>query len=153
MSVPMTADRARESCWNSPASSVPRKNADTIWLAFLDGEEAFNMQWVDPDNTYGSRELAASLALAGTLRHIKAMILVDMVGPAKPIYKRETNSTKWLTDILWTTAAGLGYGKIFVNDSTPIEDDHLAFLSRDVPGGRHHRFGCPLLAHHAGHAR
>jgi Zn-dependent M28 family amino/carboxypeptidase len=110
-----------------------RKNADTIWLAFLDGEEAFNMQWADPDNTYGSRELAASLALAGTLRHIKAMILVDMVGPAKPIYKRETNSTKWLTDILWTTAAGLGYGKIFVNDSTPIEDDHLAFLSRDVP--------------------
>jgi Zn-dependent M28 family amino/carboxypeptidase len=110
-----------------------RNNADTIWLAFLDGEEAFNMQWADPDNTYGSRELAASLSLAGTLRHIKAMILVDMVGPAKPIYKRESNSTKWLTDLLWTTAAGLGYGKIFVNDSTPIEDDHLAFLSRDVP--------------------
>jgi Zn-dependent M28 family amino/carboxypeptidase len=110
-----------------------RKNADTIWLAFLDGEEAFNMQWADPDNTYGSRELAASLALAGTLRHIKAMILVDMVGPAKPVYKRESNSTKWLTDLLWTTAAHLGYGKIFVNDTTPIEDDHLAFLSRDVP--------------------
>src|SRR6202022_413841 len=32
-----------------------RKNAETIWLAFLDGEEAFNLQWVDPDNTYGSR--------------------------------------------------------------------------------------------------
>src|ERR1700730_1508437 len=39
-----------------------RKNAPSIWLAFLDGEEAFNMQWADPDNTYGSRELAASLA-------------------------------------------------------------------------------------------
>jgi hypothetical protein len=110
-----------------------RKNANTIWLAFLDGEEAFNMQWADPDNTYGSRELAASLALNGTLRHIKAMILVDMVGPANPVYKRESNSTKWLTDLLWTTAGGLGYGKVFVKDSAAIEDDHLAFLNRDVP--------------------
>src|SRR6202051_3930529 len=41
-----------------------RKNADTIWLAFFDGEEAFNQIWADPDNTYGSRKLAASLALS-----------------------------------------------------------------------------------------
>ena len=110
-----------------------RKNAQSIWLAFLDGEEAFNMQWADPDNTYGSRELAASLALSGTLRHVKAMILVDMVGPASPVFKRETNSTPWLTDLLWSTAARLGYGKVFVNESSTIEDDHLSFLNRDVP--------------------
>jgi glutaminyl-peptide cyclotransferase len=110
-----------------------RKNAQTIWLAFLDGEEAFNLQWADPDNTYGSRELAASLALSGTLRHVKAMILVDMVGPANPVFKRETNSTPWLTEVLWSTAARLGYGKVFVNESSTIEDDHLAFLNRDVP--------------------
>jgi glutaminyl-peptide cyclotransferase len=110
-----------------------RKNTQSIWLAFLDGEEAFNMQWADPDNTYGSRELAASLALSGTLRRVKAMILVDMVGPASPVFKRETNSTPWLTDLLWSTAARLGYGKVFVNESSTIEDDHLSFLNRDVP--------------------
>ena len=110
-----------------------RKNAQTIWLAFLDGEEAFNLQWADPDNTYGSRELAASLALSGTLRHVKAMILVDMVGPANPVFKRETNSTPWLTEILWSTAARLGYGNVFVNESSAVEDDHLSFLNRDVP--------------------
>jgi glutaminyl-peptide cyclotransferase len=110
-----------------------RKNAQTIWLAFLDGEEAFNLQWADPDNTYGSRELAASLALSGTLRHVKAMILVDMVGPASPVFKRETNSTPWLTEILWSTAARLGYGNVFVNESSAVEDDHLSFLNRDVP--------------------
>jgi glutaminyl-peptide cyclotransferase len=110
-----------------------RKNADTIWLAFLDGEEAFNMNWADPDNTYGSRQLAASLALSGDLRHMKAMILVDMVGPTRPVYKRESSSTPWLTDILWNTAARLGYGQVFVKDSTTIEDDHLSFLSRGVP--------------------
>src|SRR6202140_559776 len=110
-----------------------RKNAATIWLAFFDGEEAFNLNWADPDNTYGSRQMAASLALSGELRRVKAMILVDMVGPDHPVYKRETNSTPWLTDILWSTAARLGYGNVFVNDSSTIEDDHLSFLSRNVP--------------------
>ena len=110
-----------------------RKNAETIWLAFFDGEEAFNPNWADPDNTYGSRQLAASLALSGDLRRVKAMILVDMVGPTNPVFRRETNSTPWLTDILWSTAARLGYGRIFVNDGAEIEDDHLSFLKRNVP--------------------
>lgn len=110
-----------------------RKNADTIWLAFFDGEEAFNPSWADPDNTYGSRQLAASLALSGDLRRVKAMILVDMVGPTNPVFKRENNSTPWLTDLLWSTAARLGYGNVFVNDRSDIEDDHLSFLKRDVP--------------------
>jgi glutaminyl-peptide cyclotransferase len=109
-----------------------RKNAVTVWLAFLDGEEAFNLQWADPDNTYGSRELAASLALSGMLPRVKAMILADMIGPANLRIKRESNSTPWLTDLIWSTAERLGYGKVFVNDRTPIEDDHLAFLARGV---------------------
>ena len=113
-------------------SLCARKNAVTIWLAFLDGEEAFNFQWVDPDNTYGSRELAASLALAGTLPRVKAMILADMVGPANLKIKRESNSTPWLTDLVWSTAQRLGYGNVFVNERIAVEDDHLAFLARGV---------------------
>ena len=110
-----------------------RKNADTIWLTFFDGEEDFNFNWTDTDNTFGSRELAARLALSGDLAHAKAMILVDMVGPTNPIYKRETNSTPWLTDILWSTAKRLEYGRVFVDDREDIEDDHIPFLKRDVP--------------------
>jgi Zn-dependent M28 family amino/carboxypeptidase len=110
-----------------------RKNAETIWLAFFDGEEDFNLNWTNRDNTYGSRELAASLALSGELRRVKAMILVDMVGPTNPIYRRESNSTAWLTELLWSTAARLGYSKVFINDSNGIEDDHISFLQRNVP--------------------
>jgi glutaminyl-peptide cyclotransferase len=109
-----------------------RKNAETVWLAFFDGEEAFNFNWVNPDNTYGSRELAASLALSGDLRRVKAMILVDMVGPTSPVFKRESNSTPWLTDILWSTAARLGYGKVFINELANVSDDHFSFLNRDI---------------------
>lgn len=110
-----------------------RKNAETIWLAFFDGEEDFNFNWTDTDNTFGSRELAASMALSGELPRVKAMILLDMVGPANPVYKRETNSTPWLTDLIWSTAARLGYGSVFVNDRAEIEDDHLSFLKRGIP--------------------
>jgi hypothetical protein len=109
-----------------------RKNVESIWLAFFDGEEDFNAQWAK-DNTYGSRELAASLALSGQLPHVKAMILVDMVGPTNPIYRRESSSTPWLVDLIWSTAARLGYGKVFINDSNSISDDHDSFLQRGVP--------------------
>jgi hypothetical protein len=110
-----------------------RKNAEAIWLAFFDGEEDFNLNWTQRDNTYGSRELAASLAVSGELRRVKAMILVDMVGPTNPIYRRESNSTPWLTDLLWSTAARLGYGKVFISEPNAIEDDHIPFLQRNVP--------------------
>jgi glutaminyl-peptide cyclotransferase len=109
-----------------------RKNAATIWLAFFDGEEDFNTTWADA-NTYGSREMAASLPLSGDLKRVKAMILVDMVGPSNPVYKRDTNSTPWLTEIIWSTAVRLGYSRVFVNQNTTIEDDHLSFLKRNVP--------------------
>ena len=46
---------------------------------------------------------------------------------------RESNSTPWLTDIIWSTARKLGHGAIFVDASTPIEDDHVPFLAAGVP--------------------
>jgi glutaminyl-peptide cyclotransferase len=122
-----------------------RKNAETIWLVFFDGEEAFNFNWADPDHTYGSKELAARMSMSGELSHLKAMILVDMVGPTNPIYKRESYSTPWLTDIIWSTAARLGYGKIFINQTNSIEDDHISFLQREVPATDIIDFESPVL--------
>ena len=113
-------------------SVCARKNALTVWIAFFDGEEAFNEDWVDPDNTYGSRELAARMALSGELSRVRAMLLADLVGNHKLRLKRESQSTPWLTDLVWSTAARLGYGRIFVSDSSPVEDDHLPFLRRGV---------------------
>ena len=107
-----------------------RKNALTFWLVFFDGEEAFNPEWADPDNTYGSRELAARMALSGDLARMKAMLLVDMIGGRDLTIKRESNSTGWLTDMVWSTAGRLGYKNTFVSAGSTIEDDHLPFLAR-----------------------
>jgi hypothetical protein len=111
----------------------PRKNALTIWIAFLDGEEAFDPdKWQDPDHTYGSRELAARMALSGDLARTKAVILADMVGGRNLQLHRETSSTGWLTEMLWSTAARLGYGNTFVSSQMAVEDDHDAFLARHI---------------------
>lgn len=104
-----------------------------VWIAFLDGEEAVRFNWEDPDNRYGSKQMAAKLAMSGELRKIKAFLLADMVGDRNLRFKREANSTGSLNDLMWSTAARLGYSAIFVNESTPIEDDHLIFLGRGVP--------------------
>ncbi len=119
-----------------------RKNSANVWFAFFDGEEAQgnwtdrnSVQWTGTNSTFGSREMAASMAITGDLKHIKAMILADMIGPPNLRIKRETNSTPWLNDLIWATAARLGYSNVFVNESfTVTGDDHLSFIRRGVPG-------------------
>jgi glutaminyl-peptide cyclotransferase len=103
-----------------------------VWIAFFDGEEAVG-EWSDTDSRYGSREMAAKLAMSGDLKKIQAFLLADIVGSRTLRFKRELNSTKQLTDLMWNTAARLGYSAIFVNDGIAIEDDHLSFLKRGVP--------------------
>jgi glutaminyl-peptide cyclotransferase len=104
-----------------------------VWIAFLDGEEAVRKEWHDPDNRYGSRQLAAKMAASGDVKKIQAMILADIVGGKALRIKREQNSTKVLVDLIWGTAKRLGYGEIFIDQLTSVDDDHLSFLQRGVP--------------------
>jgi peptidase M28-like protein len=104
-----------------------------VWIAFFDGEEAVNWEWRDPDNRYGSRQMAARLATSGDLPRVKAFLLADIVGTKALRFRRESDSTKSVTDLVWTTAEKLGYSSIFVNESTEVTDDHLSFLNRNVP--------------------
>ncbi|MGC1413989.1 MAG: M28 family peptidase [Candidatus Acidiferrum sp.] len=104
-----------------------------VWIAFFDGEEAVRPEWQDPDNCYGSREMAARFAISADLPKIKAFLLADLVGTKTPHFKRESYSTKWLVDLVWSVAKRLGYGNIFINESSAVEDDHQSFLKRRVP--------------------
>ena len=107
-----------------------RKNAVPIEILFLDGEEAFG-DW-STGNTFGSQYYVAAAQKAGTIKDIKGLILVDMIGDADLVVKRESNSTPWLTDAIWSAARELKRPE-FVSASTPIEDDHLPFLAAGVP--------------------
>jgi glutaminyl-peptide cyclotransferase len=109
---------------------------------FFDAEESQgqwtdknSVQWSNDNSTYGSREMAATMALSGDLKRLQAMILVDMIGPTNLRIKRDKNSTPWLVDLIWATAAGLGYANIFVDQSITVSgDDHLSFIHRGVAG-------------------
>ncbi len=114
------------------------KRSNAVLIAFLDGEEAQLVQggvaqWTASDSVYGSRELAARLAISGNLKKIKAVILADMIGQKNLEIPRESTSTRWLTDLVWHTAERLGYKNIFVSREESVSDDHGPFLSRDVP--------------------
>jgi len=135
-STAVMLEMARLYCGAKP---VHRLRSDSLWIAFLDGEEAQQVingvaQWSDEDSVYGSRELAARLALSGDLKRVKAVVLADMIGDRNLHIRREGNSTPWLTDIIWSTAGRLGYQSEFLNDSQgPVGDDHDPFVHRGVP--------------------
>jgi Zn-dependent M28 family amino/carboxypeptidase len=103
----------------------------TIELLFLDGEEATG-EWRGTDHTYGSRYYVEAARKAGTLAPLKAFILLDMIGDRGLNIRREENSTRWLTDIIWSTARKLGHCAAFLDETTPIEDDHIEFLKAGV---------------------
>jgi Zn-dependent M28 family amino/carboxypeptidase len=104
---------------------------DDVYLVWFDGEEAV-AQWSDTDSLYGSRHLAGRWAADGKLAHIKALINVDMIGDRSLGILQELNSAAPLRELVWKTAARLGYASHFLEDSSAIEDDHIPFLRKGV---------------------
>ena len=109
-----------------------RQNALTIELLFLDGEEAV-VEWAGNDNTYGSRHYVEQARRTRSLSTIKAMILVDMIADRDLRIKKDTNSTIWLTNMVWDAARRAGHAAYFPGESTQVEDDHLPFIQAGVP--------------------
>ena len=103
----------------------------TYELLFLDGEEAV-VEWQGTDNTYGSRHYVDSARKSGSLKSIKALILLDMIGDRSLTIRRESNSTRWLTDIVWGVAKKLKQ-PAFMDEETTVEDDHIPFVKAGVP--------------------
>ena len=110
-----------------------RQHDYTIELLFFDGEEAIIDWYRNNDNTYGSRRYVQAAQAAGTLTGLKALVLLDMIGDRNLNIMRDSNSTRWLTDIVWASAAKLGYRANFLPQQSTIEDDHVNFLKAGVP--------------------
>lgn len=103
----------------------------TVQFVFFDGEEAVE-HWTEEDSVYGSRHYVELLERAGQVATIKAMVLLDMIGDRDLVIQREGSSSQGLNDIIWQTAAALGYGKHFPNATHYIDDDHRPFLEAGI---------------------
>jgi glutaminyl-peptide cyclotransferase len=110
-----------------------RKNPLTIELLFLDGEEARLPEWHGTDNTYGSRHYVASAKRDGSLTGVKALVLLDMIGDRSLQIRRDSNSTPWLTELVWGAARRQKLDTYFIAETTQVEDDHLPFVKAGVP--------------------
>ena len=107
----------------------------TYELVWFDGEEAL-VDWYHPsgtDNTYGSRYYVQAAREAKALDSLKAMVLVDMIGDRDLRIRRESQSTAWLTNLIWTAARRLNHGSVFIDQSTEVADDHVPFLAAGIP--------------------
>jgi len=108
------------------------RDGHSVWLVWTDGEEAVR-KWSDTDSLYGARHLAEKWEKDGTLKKIKALMVMDMIGDADLDIDRNTIGTPWLLDLIYAAAERLGYQSHFYAREGPIEDDHLPFVKRGVP--------------------
>jgi glutaminyl-peptide cyclotransferase len=120
-------------------ASSPRRDISYRFV-FFDGEEATCAEWDEcgkegaPDNTYGSRRYVARLREEGELKHLRALVLLDMMGYEKLELGRDTMSTPWLVDVVWKTAAESGHGREFLGRAEEVGgDDHAPFIAAGVP--------------------
>jgi glutaminyl-peptide cyclotransferase len=104
----------------------------SVWLVFFDGEEAIK-GWTDADSAYGSRHLAEKWQADGTLKHIKGLLLADMIGDRDLDVVRDQSSTPWLLDLVGQAAAKFGDQSYFFQTLNSVGDDHTAFMQRGVP--------------------
>ena len=104
----------------------------SVWLVFDDGEEAVD-QWSDSDSLYGTRHLAARWYADGTLKHVKAFIVADMIGDKDLNILEEMQSTPWLRDLFLQAAVNTHHSAYVYKTQADEEDDHLPFLRRGVP--------------------
>jgi glutaminyl-peptide cyclotransferase len=106
----------------------------SVWLLFDDGEEAIgNNGMVGSDQLYGVRHIAAKWSGDGTLGHIKAFVVADMIGWKSMNIEKELNSTPWLLDLLYRAGKDTGHSNDLFRKQEAIEDDHLPFKERGVP--------------------
>jgi glutaminyl-peptide cyclotransferase len=104
----------------------------TVWLVWFDAEEAVK-EWSETDSLYGSRHLSDKLQKDGTLKKIKAFILLDMIGDADLSVEEDMNSTLWLRQVIYQAASRYGNQSYFFQRQGGIVDDHIPFVQKGVP--------------------
>jgi len=109
-----------------------KRDGYSVWLVWTDGEEAVR-QWSNTDSVYGARHLAEKWEKDGTLKKIKALMVMDMIADADLDIARNTKGAPWLLDLIYAAAERGGYQSHFYAQQGPIEDDHVPFFNRGVP--------------------
>ncbi|MCB9905331.1 MAG: DUF4910 domain-containing protein [Planctomycetes bacterium] len=99
----------------------------TYRFLFLDGEEAVNHSWRDPDNRYGSRHHVEQLKNTSVGQRVKLCVLLDMVGDKDLKFTQDEYSTTEVVRLFEKAGKAGGLGKHLWAKRMPILDDHISF--------------------------
>lgn len=108
------------------ARTLPNDTAP-VWLVFFDAEDNGRVDgW---DWILGSRAFAEEIPVQP-----EAVVIVDMIGDANLNIHYEKNSDPAIRAEIWTTAAQLGHGNVFIPDEKySMLDDHTPFVEKGIP--------------------
>lgn len=101
-------------------------------FAFFDGEEA-RYEYGKNDGLHGSRHLAEQWKKNGTLKHCKAMILLDMIGDKNLNITLSRDTNPQLRHLLLKSAEQMGLRKYIGDYPGNILDDHVPFQKYGIP--------------------
>ena len=111
-------------------STVRSSHRDFVFV-FFDGEEAFG-EYTEKDGLYGSRRLASEMKVNGSLRRLRAMILLDMIGDEDLKVTIPTGNPA-LVKAVFDASEALGWRDHFSLGDVPMLDDHHPFEAEGVP--------------------
>lgn len=112
--------------------SPPIAGTPTILLGFMDGEECRHA-YAAKDGLHGSIRLASKLTDDGIAPHVRAVILLDMVGDRDLTITIPRNTTPELVVAAFAAAKAAGIRDRFSLFSGSMLDDHVPFLQRGMP--------------------
>ncbi len=119
---------------------VARDNIPNIWIAWFDGEECLEFDWVR-DNSLsllGSQRFAKTMAAdkkrfpKGLAERLKVMVLLDLIGDHELKIDRDNYSNKTLLDLFGATADAMGRADVMYRWNSPMTDDHVPFKNYGV---------------------
>jgi len=110
--------------------SEVRSSRDFVFV-FFDGEEAMR-DYSSSDGLFGSRRLSSDMKAAGSLAHLRAMILLDMIGD-KDLKITFPLGDPALAKAAFDASESLGFRDHFSLLGSPMLDDHYPFQMEGIP--------------------
>ena len=124
-----------------------QKQTCNVWLYWIDAEESIDWTWNNDRALLGSAAFAKQMSKDGTLKRLKAFVLLDLIGSKNLKIDRDGNSVGELLDIFGTAAKAMGEDDRMFDFPTAAElaqakqqgikwgttDDHLSFKNYGIP--------------------
>ncbi|MCB9877273.1 MAG: M28 family peptidase [Planctomycetes bacterium] len=118
-----------------------------VWLYWIDAEESIDWVWNDARALLGSDAFCKKLQADGTLKRVKAFVLLDLMGSKNVKFDKDGESSSKLMAMFDEAGVAMGIGERMFQFPTQqtirwctengrdwgIKDDHLSFKKRGVP--------------------